>query len=118
MNIYIKNLNGEATLEFERPYMIEDSVLEKVVRTLMPDLTFKNIAQLFWESDFINDCYKRLYFKDGEYPERDEITEYQAKNCSDEELAEIEAANRIRDFLFTYIPEDYSYDYILVDVSW
>ena len=98
--------------------MIEDSVLEKVVRTLMPDLTFKNIAQLFWENDFMNDCFKRLYFKDGEYPDYQEITEYQAKNCSVEDLAEIESANRIKAFLFTYLPDDYPYDYILVDVSW
>lgn len=118
MNIYIKNLNGEATLEFERPYMIEDRVLEKVIRTLMPDLTFKNIAQLFWEGDFMNDCYKCLWFKDGEYPVCDEITEYQAKNCPAEELAELKSANRIREFLFTYLPKDYPYEYILVDVSW
>ena len=118
MNIYIKNLNGEATLEFERPYMIEDSVLEKVVRTLMPDLTFEHIANLFWEGDYMNDSYKRLRFRDGEYPVCDEITEYQAKNCSAEELAELESANRIRAFLFTYLPEDYPYNYILVDVSW
>lgn len=118
MTIYIKNLNGEATLEFERPYMIEEGVLEKVVRTLMPDLTFKNISQLFWEGDFMNDCYKRLYFKDGECPDCNEITEYQAENFSCEELAELESANRIKAFLFTYLPEDYPYDYILVDVSW
>lgn len=92
--------------------------IEKVVCTLMPDLKFKNITQLFWEGDFMNDCYKCLWFRDGEYPVCDEITEYQAKNCSAEELAEFESANRIRDFLFTYLPEDYPYDYILVDVSW
>lgn len=115
MNIYIKNLNGEATLEFERPFIIEESALEKVIRTLMPDLKFRNIAQLFWEGDFMNDCYKRLCFKDGDYPDCNEITEYQAENCFAEEL---EAANRIKAFLFTYLPEDYPYDYILVDVSW
>lgn len=56
-----------------------------------------NLAQLFWEGDYMNDCYKSLYIS----PYDDE---YENNDC-----------NKVIQLLKNYGITD---DQILVDVSW
>ena len=64
------------------------------------------IRTLFWEGDFMNDCYKNLYFAD------DEETSYEE---DEDEKEKIELRNKIYKFLRKMFP---TYESILVDVSW
>lgn len=112
--IYIKNNANEITLEFERPYTIEAGILEKAMKELF-GIHIDDLANLFWEGNYANDCYKQLYFKDGQFPwQEDIIYEWE----TEQEKEESKSRNVVRRFLYDYLPEDYSYDYILVDITW
>ena len=71
------------------------------------------IRTLFWEGDFMNDCYKNLYFAD------DEEISYECDGViyevDKDEKKEIELRNKIYKFLRKMFP---TYESILVDVSW
>lgn len=100
------------TFVLEQPYVIEDYELTNAVNDFCgTEIEF--IANLFWEGDFMNDCFKKLYFRDGGKPDYREGCSY-----SDEDLEEMRFQNAVIGFLDELIPEDYPYDYVLVDVSW
>lgn len=53
-----------------------------------------DIRQLFWEGDFMNDCYKHLYFEEDDMDEA-------------------------RDLVYRYLRDEFpDRNSILVDVSW
>lgn len=103
------------TFVLERPYVIGDYELTEAVNDFCgTEIEF--VANLFWEGDFMNDCFKKLYFRDGNQPNYTEC--YEGRSYSDEELKEMRFQNAVIGFLDELIPEDYPYDYVLVDVSW
>lgn len=112
--VYIKNKMGEIALEFEQPYAIEAGRIEKAMKELF-GIHIDDLANLFWEGNYANDCYKHLYFKDGQLPWQDDIA-YEWE--TEQEKEECKARNAVRRFLYDYIPEDYPYEYILVDITW
>ena len=115
MKVYIERNNKSITLGFENPYIIEDGALAEAVNTIC-GTDIAHIANLFWEGDFMNDCYKLLRFRDGDSPNFEKI--YEDCEYDEEELERIKVYNTVIGFLDDYIPKDYHYDYILVDVSW
>ena len=103
------------TFILEQPYVIEDYELTNAVNDFYgTEIEF--VANLFWEGDFMNDCFKKLYFRDGNRP--DYIERYEGRSYSDEELKEMRFQNEVIGFLDELIPKDYPYNYVLVDVSW
>ena len=103
------------TFVLEQPYIIEDYELTNAVNDFYgTEIEF--IANLFWEGDFVNDSFKKLYFRNGNRP--DYIERYEGRSYSDEELKEMRFQNEVIGFLDELIPKDYPYNYILVDVSW
>ena len=115
MKTYIERNGKSATLEFDAPYTISDSSLVEAVNTIC-GTDIRHIAPLFWEGDFMNDSFKTLWFRDGDHPSLEEI--YEDCEYDEEELEQIKLRNTVTSFLDDYIPEDYHYEYILVDVSW
>lgn len=66
-----------------------------------------DLCPLFWEGEFVNDSYKRLYFGD------ECVEKYDGYYWQNEE--EINLRNLVRQFLRDQFP---AFDYILVDTSW
>lgn len=103
------------TLVLEQPYVIGDYELTEAVNDFYgTEIEF--VANLFWEGDFMNDCFKKLYFRDGNRPNYTEC--YEGLFYSDEALKNMHFQNAVIGFLDELIPKDYPYNYILVDVSW
>ena len=71
------------------------------------DVDIEYIANLFWEGDFMNDCYKSLWIEE----EADE--EYKGYEWENE--TEIKHRNLVRKHLRDCFP---GVDRVLVDVSW
>jgi hypothetical protein len=71
------------------------------------DVEIEYIANLFWEGDFMNYCYKSLWIEE----EADE--EFNGYEWENEE--EIKLRNLVRKYLRDCFP---GVDHILVDVSW
>lgn len=92
---------GRSTVSFDTPFVIEADYLASLVNQ-HSDVEIKNLARVFWEGDYMNDCYKSLWFRDG-----NELADYNTP----EQLAVIS-------FLDATIPKYYPYEHILVDVSW
>ena len=63
------------------------------------------LNNILFGTDYINDCYKRYYFRDDE--------EYHGYDWEDEE--EIRICNLVNAYLRDTVP---NYDAILIDVSW
>ena len=63
------------------------------------------IRNLLFDDNYVNDCYKRFYYKEQE--------EYHDQPWEDEES--IRLRNLVRAFLCDILPE---YDSIMIDVSW
>ena len=109
--VYIKNKMGEIALEFEQPYVIEAGRIEKAMKDLF-GIKIDDLADLFWEGNYANDCYKSLSFRDGNECWPDDICySWDSKErCS--------ARNAVRHFLDDYIPKNYPYEHIIVDITW
>lgn len=112
--VYIKNKMGEIALEFEQPYVIEAGRIEKAMKDLF-GIKIDDLADLFWEGNYANDCYKSLHFRDGNqcWP-NDTIYDFD----SETEKERCKLRNAIRHFLDDYIEERYPYEYIIVDITW
>ncbi len=115
MKTYIERDGKSVTLGFDNPYTISDGSLAEAVNTIC-GTNIRYIASLFWANDFMNDSFKTLWFRDGDHPSLEEI--YEDCEYDEEELEQIKLCNTVISFLDDYIPEDYPYEYILVDVSW
>jgi hypothetical protein len=105
---------GKGTLVLEQPYVISAEGLSNLINSVW-DVKIVDLANLFWEGDYANDCYKTLYFRDGKLPYASELI---SEHYSDSVKAKAKMRNIVREFLDRYIREDYPYEYILVDVSW
>ena len=112
--IYIKNVNGEHSLVCETPYVLSARNIEDAMKNLY-NMKVDDLADLFWEGNYANDCYKALHFRDGNqcWP-NDTIYDFD----SETEKERCKFRNAVRHFLDDYIEERYPYEYILVDVSW
>jgi hypothetical protein len=92
---------------------IADRTLIKMLREANVDIGNHNyIATLFWEGDFMNDCYKALPLEaDWSEEHLDELDEY-------DDECKINAIYRknVKNFLKTLVPP--SCDEVLIDVSW
>ena len=112
--IEITTNKGKGALVLEQPYVISAEDLSNLIKNVW-DVEIINLANLFWEGDYTNDCYKTLYFRDGKHPWTPDLI---LEHYSDSIKAKAKMRNITREFLDYYIEEDYPYEYILVDVSW
>lgn len=112
--IEITTDKGKGTLAFEQPYVISAEDLSNLIKKVW-GIEIIDLADLFWEGDYANDSYKALYFRDGKLPWASDLV---LEHYSDSVKARAKMRNATREFLDHYIEEDYSYEYILVDVSW
>ena len=90
-------------IKFETKIVVTASDIEEEVVSVY-GVERPELAQLFWEGDFMNDCYKSLWIDE----EADDDDDY-----GDEE--DIEMRKLIRQHLRQCFP---GVDHVLVDVSW
>ena len=112
--IEIATNKGKGILAFGQPYVISAEVLSNLIKEVW-GVEIIDLANLFWEGDYVNDCYKTLYFRDGKLPWSPDLV---LEHYPDSVKAKAKMRNTIREFLDHYIEEDYPYEYILVEVSW
>ena len=72
-----------------------------------------DVAELFWPGEYMNDCFKRLY-----YGEQEDIEDVGHVWSEDEPIEDDDARYRclVRDYLRYAVPS--ALDWVLVDVSW
>lgn len=83
--------------------------LSEVLQNNIPEYCeeYNELRTLFWPEDFMNDCYKTLYFED----DYDVAEHYDGKA-----RRRVEAMNKAFEYLRNYFGSNV--DSILVDVSW
>lgn len=104
-------MGGKINMELNikmRP-VVNVSNLSAVLQNNIPEYCeeYDELRTLFWPEDFMNDCYKTLYF-DDDY----DVSE----NYEGEERRRVEAMNKAFEYLRNYFGSNV--DSILVDVSW
>ncbi len=112
-------------MKFVPTYTIEDSEVFDIVREMGYGEAIEDVeeitANLFWDGEFMNDCFKRLRIDDHAV-EEEFITLARYLNpdlYDEEEEKEARARAYIIKALNKYAKENgIEPDYILVDVSW
>lgn len=111
-------------MKFKPTYTLEDSEILEITKEMGYGEVIEDIdytAHLFWEGEFMNDCFKKLYIDDysveeafithARYLNPDLYDEYEEKEACARAYV-LKALNK-------YAKEnDITSDYILVDVSW
>ena len=108
--MYYTPKEGTITINFKQPYVIEAEDLKKLVKAYIGK-EIRNICTLFWEEGYCNDSYKALNYKEilheiRQLKQKRDLTEREQNKFS------------VCDCLDYFIPGDYRYDYILIDVTW
>ena len=119
--MHICKNNNEFDLTFKTPYIIWISDLEDAIKKAYSDYHFideLNIKKLFYPEGYMNDSYVRFVFRDGDCPNYDTLSAEDFKDMDDCYLKELILRKLVVEFLDTYIEKEYSYNYILLDVSW
>ena len=119
--IHITHKGREMDLHCKTPYVITRANLEDAVTAVYADYQFideLDIRSLFYPEGYMNDCYVRFVFRDGDCPNFDVLDTDDYKNMDDCMLKELTLRRLVVEFLDNYIEEDYPYEYILLDVSW
>lgn len=89
-------------INFEKKIVVTASDIEEEVVSVY-GVERPELAHLFWDGDFMNDCYKSLWI--GE----------EADKCDYGDEEDIEMRRLIRQHLRQCFPGE---DHVLVDVSW
>ena len=101
-------------MEIKMKPVIRASELEEAVKQATGE-EIEDLRNLLWDEQYINDCYKALYFEDdaGWYDEKPDY-------YSDEEWAAMCERVRKTNLVYQTLREIFGsfYDTVLVDVSW
>jgi hypothetical protein len=101
-------------MKIEMKPVISASELEEAVKQATGE-EIEDLRNLLWDEQYINDCYKALYFED-EATGRYEKPDY----YNDEEWAAMCERVRKTNLVYQTLREIFGsfYDTVLVDVSW